>query len=85
MKSSSMLTPIKSLVKTPCVTRFIYRTGDLRGPRIARSGVRDGMPPRDQWNRLARTVFGLTGNRFGVRRRLHGYRRVHRRNALARL
>jgi len=53
--------------------------------RIARSGVRDGMAPRDQWNRLARTVFGLTGSRFGVRRRLHGYRRVHRRNALARL
>ena len=53
--------------------------------RIARSGVRDGMPPRDQWNRLARTVFGLTGSRFVVRRRLHGYRRVHRRNALARL
>jgi len=53
--------------------------------RIARSGVRDGMPPRDQWNRLARTVFGLTGSRFVVRRRLHGYRRVHRRNALATL
>ena len=32
--------------------------------RIARSGVRDGMPPRDQWNRLARTVFGLAGSRL---------------------
>jgi hypothetical protein len=39
----------------------VYRTA-LTG--IARSEVHDGVPPRDQWNRLARTVFGLAGSRL---------------------
>jgi hypothetical protein len=32
--------------------------------RFARSKVHDGMPPRDQWNCLARAVFGLAGSRL---------------------
>ena len=31
---------------------------------IAGSEAHDGMPPRDQWNRLARTVFGHAGIRM---------------------